>query len=370
MSSEDPVATRTLTCDHVCPSTSANVALALFSAIARAVVYQSSILSSSASRAKQAGLYARELEDILERTSGKKLSDLLNAINAWTASKRGLMSEIFGSAGAAQVQMENELESADVWPEGARHALALKLVRDHYDIDHQAHCSTSFENEEALFQHKLECSFRPMSCQNEGCIATFSLNQQSKHDSKCAFKMVPCKLECGQLVMRKEMTEHTTGPCEMREVVCPYSSLGCSCPVRQRLMPAHLVENQDNHLRMLYAETSKTSIRVDEVEKWAADVVANDERRREGVRAIDASLLALETKHLDLDKDHTATKSQQIKLEGRVKDLESTTKSQNNKLEARVKELESLVKQQAAELAAQRKTLDGIMKTFSSIAKR
>ena len=76
---------------------------------------------------------------------------------------------------------------------------------------------------------------------------------------------------------------------------------------------------------MLYEASAKMSIRVEELETWANDLVANDNTRREGIRAIDTALLALETKHLELDTNmtkHTA------KLEARVRELESTVKKQ------------------------------------------
>jgi chromosome segregation ATPase len=147
------------------------------------------------------------------------------------------------------------------------------------------------------------------------------------------------------------MEAHTAGDCIMREVQCPYADLGCQNPVRLGKMSDHLFDNADNHLRMLYAAESKVSARVGALESWAQAVVKDDEHRREGLQAIDTALLTLETKHSELDKSHTGSKSHVLKLESRIKDLES------------------MVKKQSTELAAFRKTVDGLRQSFAQIAK-
>ena len=83
---------------------------------------------------------------------------------------------------------------------------------------------------------------------------------------------------------------------------------------------------------------------LDEIERWARAIHDDDETRRRGLSAIDTALLTLETKHLDLDKDHSASKAHQHKLEGRVR------------------ELESIVKRQASDLTALRRLVDGLRK--------
>ena len=345
-----------LTCDHVCCSTSNNVASALFNAVVRAVVFQSSVLSSTSSKLKSATECAKELEEALVRGakgSNRTLVDLSNAINAWTAGKKGLMSGVFSStedgvAATTTLLLDND----DAWPEAERHKLAIRLVRDYYDTDFQAHCRKSCVDEDALFEHKMSCKFLPVSCPNEGCPASFSKHSQEKHDNRCSYKLIDCRLECGRQIARGEMEAHAAGDCAMREVECPYAELGCQHPVRLGKMSEHLFENAENHLRMLYTAETKVSTRVSALERWAQAVVDDDEHRREGLRAIDTALLTLETKHAELEKSHVGSKSHITKLESRVKDLEAT------------------VKKQSAELASFRKTVDGLRQSFAQIAKQ
>jgi len=350
--------TGTFTCDHVCISTSTNIAVALHDAVCRAVVYQSSLLSSDASKVKTANALAEELEEELLSTlkvGEKRLSDLLSVLEGWTAKKRGVMSGVLaaltGTVDSAVAKTEELLVREDAWAEGDRHRLAVTLVRGGYDCDNQAHCSSCYGGEEALYEHKMICPFRPVSCPNDGCPCSFSLRQQDKHDARCAFKLIDCVLECGELVMRREMKEHTLGPCNMKGVQCPYHDLGCSDPVRQGDLANHLTQNVDNHLRMLFESKSKLTGRVGDLERWATAVTEENESRFQGLKALDTALLALETKHVDMHKDYSGSKQAQTKLESRVKHLESTVDKQNK------------------ELAAMRKTLDGLLKSFAQIPK-
>jgi hypothetical protein len=336
-------------CDHVCCSTTSNVACTLLNAVARAVVHQSSLLSTDSSKIQQASKFSKELEDALvaeaEAAQGKRLSDLLVAINAWSESKKGLMSGVFGSSeDAVKEVLQLLLDHDEAWAESERNKLAINLVKKWYDTDNKAHCTETFNDDEELFEHKKSCPWLPVSCPNAGCPASYSLHAREKHEIKCPFKVVECPLGCGDKSVRKDMSLHTSTVCSMREVKCPYHGLGCDEKMRQGMVTEHLCENVDNHLRMLYAEEAKLEYRVDEIERWARAIHDDDETRRRGLSAIDAALLTLETKHLDLDKDHSASKAHQHKLEGRIR------------------ELESIVKRQASDLAALRRLVDGLRK--------
>ena len=88
-------------CGHVCCSTTSNLASTLLNAVARAVVHQSSLLSTDSSKLQQSAKFSKELEDALVAGAAqgdKRLTDLLVAINAWIESKKGLMSGVFGSS--------------------------------------------------------------------------------------------------------------------------------------------------------------------------------------------------------------------------------------------------------------------------------
>jgi hypothetical protein len=335
------------------------------------------MMSSDAAKLKTAATLAKELEQQLTRgvTKGNalKLQHLLDDLESWTKKKKGVMSGVFaalsGSVDSAVATTEELLVREGVWEEGERHKLAVFLIRNGYDSDSQAHCSTSCAGEEEMFEHKMSCPFRPMTCENAGCPCSFSLRQHNSHDARCVYKLIPCILECGESVERRLMQEHTLGTCAMKGVLCPYHDIGCTAPVRQGDLNNHLINNAENHLRMLYASELRVQKRVEDIERWATALTADNEKRLHGLQAMDVALLTLETKHLELGKEYTVTKATTKTLENKVKTLESSQSSTDKvtkSLEGKVKALEAAASKQNAEVATLKKTIDNLVKSLSS----
>jgi hypothetical protein len=275
----------TMKCNHVCMGTSTNVAGCLLNAVARAVVHQSSVLSTDASRLKLSKDLSKELESKLckvDTSNPRTLQDLSLRIEQFATSKKGVMSGLLGNTKDAVSKMENALVDSNAWAESERNRLAVKLV-ELYDSDFQAHCSKECANEDELFEHKMECRFLPVSCENEGCPESFALHLRDKHDSHCSFKLVPCTLNCNQIVMRREMCAHQVGTCSMKLMKCPYFDLGCVDPICKGVLHQHVTTNADSHLKMLWAEEAKVKSRVLELERWSAALAEDDDKRRAGL---------------------------------------------------------------------------------------
>ena len=160
----------------MCCSTTSNLASTLLNAVARAVVHQSSLLSTDSSKLQQSAKFSKELEDALVAGAAqgdKKLTDLLVVINAWIESKKGLMSGVFGSSEDAVKDVEQLLLDHDeAGAESERHKLAINLVKKWYDTDNKAHCTETFNDDEELFEHKQRCRYLPVSCPHTGCPAS------------------------------------------------------------------------------------------------------------------------------------------------------------------------------------------------------
>jgi hypothetical protein len=51
-----------------------------------------------------------------------------------------------------------------------------------------------------------------------------------EHDANCDWKDIPCPLQCGRVVVRKNAEAHMAQECIMRPVPCPYARVGCVPP--------------------------------------------------------------------------------------------------------------------------------------------
>ncbi|MQM12094.1 hypothetical protein Taro_045006 [Colocasia esculenta] len=51
--------------------------------------------------------------------------------------------------------------------------------------------------------------------------------QAYKHDSACPFKILLCKQNFGQSIIRREMDRHCITVCTMKLVNCPFYQVGC-----------------------------------------------------------------------------------------------------------------------------------------------
>lgn len=104
--------------------------------------------------------------------------------------------------------------------------LAKELLK-RIDQKKTFHCGKTFGNEEELAKHKTSCVMRPMTCPNEGCGDVYSALHADAHDASCAYKLLPCFLDCESSVQRKEMENHCATVCPMKKIKCPYHAVGC-----------------------------------------------------------------------------------------------------------------------------------------------
>merc|ERR1719379_1480626 len=92
--------------------------------------------------------------------------------------------------------------------------------------------------------------YRPVYCVHKGCIECSSAYAVEAHDAICKFKPVPCD-RCSELVPRGELHVHAAAACPEREATCVFSSVGCSAPLKQRGVSAHLDECTQAHMMLL-----------------------------------------------------------------------------------------------------------------------
>ena len=79
-----------------------------------------------------------------------------------------------------------------------------------------------------------------ISCDQSGngCKWIGELSQRKLHNDACGFMANPCVNNCGQVVFRKYMEDHTTNFCPQRIVACQY----CRGQTKQSLLKQHYLE--------------------------------------------------------------------------------------------------------------------------------
>lgn len=132
--------------------------------------------------------------------------------------------------------------SSKVFSPAERDFLAGLIIRD-YDPQFQLHCNQP--------NCGSNCIFCPVPCANDGCSVQISSVHVAKHDQDCGFKVIPCprSSECGELVRRNQMETHLRDKCVLREVTCPFSTIGCTSGIMlAKDLENHLVEHTSPHL--------------------------------------------------------------------------------------------------------------------------
>ncbi|GAB2295436.1 hypothetical protein Dimus_029603 [Dionaea muscipula] len=152
-----------------------------------------------------------------------------------------------------------EMELNSFWVLDRREAVAQTLLKN-VDFKNLYHCNMKFKSEEELTEHRSQCGFRSVICENEGCSATFSAAKLEDHDSTCPLKVIPCEQKCSEYLLRREMDRHCLTACPMKLVNCPFYSIGCHTPVPQCTIREHFAENLRSHLlcvlRFIHKEAS------------------------------------------------------------------------------------------------------------------
>mmetsp|Transcript_42851 Transcript_42851/g.93083 ORF Transcript_42851/g.93083 Transcript_42851/m.93083 type:complete len:246 (-) Transcript_42851:21-758(-) len=151
--------------------------------------------------------------------------------------------------------MEQALDRADRWPVQVRKELAQELMR-RFDAAGALHCAETPLPEE-LEEHRASCRMREAWCGSVGCSAHCSAHRLSEHQASCGFVQLPCQQECGAMIRRMDMEQHTEGPCLMKRVHCPFRCIGCSAEMAQGEVPTHLSDAVSDHVLLAAAAAEK-----------------------------------------------------------------------------------------------------------------
>ncbi|KZV35598.1 hypothetical protein F511_23641 [Dorcoceras hygrometricum] len=177
------------------------------------------------------------------------LSDL---IDDFSSSKRNFFSRVSGWLLSEKREdwiddLVQEMEINGFWLLNRRESVAQTLLKN-VDFKNKYHCGKSFKSVDDLEVHKSHCSFRTMTCTNEGCNSRFSAAQMDHHDSSCPFKILPCEQNCTDRIMRRQMDRHCITICPMKLVKCPFYAIGCHSTIPQCTIDQHRSEGLHSHV--------------------------------------------------------------------------------------------------------------------------
>jgi hypothetical protein len=158
-----------------------------------------------------------------------------------------------------------EMEMTRFWPLERREGIAEVLLKN-VDLKTKFHCPEKYENEERLAHHMEQCTFRPVTCPNDGCRAMVSVRCMQDHDAACLFKVLLCEQNCDKRLLRRDMDRHCVTVCPMRPMKCPF---GCDSSFPERNLEEHCSEFLQPHLIKVLTMIHKKGLSADELKERA-----------------------------------------------------------------------------------------------------
>lgn len=198
-------------------------------------------------------------------------------VDDFASSKRNLFSRVSGWLLSEKREDKiddfvQEMEINVFWLLGRREAIAHTLLKN-VDFKNAFHCDRNFMSAEGLAEHVCHCTFRSLTCTNDGCKARFCASHLNKHDLVCPFKIVPCEQKCFNSIRRREMDRHCITVCPMKLVNCPFYALGCQSAIPYCVIEQHCSDTIHFHLlyvlQVIHKEASKEDLkrRVEQLEQ-------------------------------------------------------------------------------------------------------
>ena len=120
------------------------------------------------------------------------------------------------------------------------------------------------------------------------------------HIKKCLFYPLPCPLECGAVMPRKDCNAHRS-TCPKEPVLCPFSSLGCKAKVCRGDLQSHVETGVSQHMTMLMK--SHAALQAEHVALKTGELAS-----------LKAEHAKLETDHATLETEHASLKGDLVAL--------------------------------------------------------
>lgn len=245
---------------------------------------------------------------ILEGGQDGQVSDhpydiISDFVDDFASSKRNLFSRVSGWLLSENREDKiddfvQEMEINAFWLVDKREAIVQSFLKN-VDLKNEYHCNMKFHSPEELAAHVSNCSYRSVSCTNEGCNAIFCARQVDKHDAICPFKIIPCEQNCSNTIMRREMDRHCITVCPMKLVSCPFYAVGCQSPVPHGKLEQHRSDDLHSHLLFVLQSIHKEASTEDlkrRLEQLKEASSSNQLAQARDVRSLTSAVKDLEAK--------------------------------------------------------------------------
>ena len=109
-------------------------------------------------------------------------------------------------------------------------------------------CGVEMTRDELKIHVTETCVQRFIPC--EHCKKDFKFCDMTHHLDKCPKMEVSCKLKCGVVMCREDVTQHVDQDCVEKEIECPFAKYKCVGLMKRKNLVNHLDEKRMEHLEL------------------------------------------------------------------------------------------------------------------------
>ena len=110
-------------------------------------------------------------------------------------------------------------------------------------------CGVVLQRNELSVHEMEKCPQRIVEC--EHCNNEFTFCELHTHLDRCPKMEVSCELKCGVVMCREVMTQHLEVDCPEKAIECPYAKYKCElASIKRKYLSQHLEEKRIEHLEL------------------------------------------------------------------------------------------------------------------------
>ncbi|XP_066936259.1 TNF receptor-associated factor 3-like isoform X1 [Clytia hemisphaerica] len=189
----------------------------------------------------------------------------------------------------------------------------------------------------------------------DGCTWQNELREKEVHLKTCGFVTVPCELDCGEFVLRKNITNHVDTVCPMISS-CEYKDSGCYFKGTKLQLDNHMAQSANMHLSLeMKSEIFKMKKEFDQ--RLTAKGLEAQQMKNEFAEQLKMRDNEIGKVRLDLDRDLKAKDKMNQALAERLKIAEEKLKGVEE-MEIKVQMNQTAIKSLEKKLLTKLKTTD------------
>ena len=215
------------------------------------------------------GKYLGYTKDILVENLSERDNTMFVCIRC-----QGIMREVCTSSGGEQfcscckkaneqthpnIQMDNMILSfkcsCPLMVRGCKWLGTLRNCENHLDTCGYVYetcklrCGVVLQRNELSVHEMEKCPQRLVEC--EHCNNEFKSFELHTHLDKCPKMEVSCELKCGKIMCREDMAQHLKQECVEEVIMCPFVKYKCElASIKRKHLSQHLEEKRTEHLEL------------------------------------------------------------------------------------------------------------------------